>query len=194
MPFENTTHNNELILTIILDTQDTVSTQVGTNFSTGYSTVTTTTPDAGTIAIIVSLSVIALAIGGFVLWWKKRRGSNDCDFENGETGTTCKKRILASIQNFCFPPSTEQPNNGRRGSASSMGSSALPANPQNGISRIMEQETVAKKTKLSYPAIGKGRYGAVYLGDLYGDKVAVKIFTSKEEASWFREVRIYQTG
>ncbi|EDV26859.1 uncharacterized protein TRIADDRAFT_22033 [Trichoplax adhaerens] len=65
--------------------------------------------------------------------------------------------------------------------------------PRNGISRIMEQETVAKKTKISYPAIGKGRYGAVYLGNLHGDNVAVKIFTSKEEASWSREVRIYQT-
>ena len=99
----------------------------------------------------------------------------------------------STIQNFCFPPSIGESSNGRRDSTSSMGSSALPES-RNGISRIMEQQTVAKKTKLSYPAIGKGRYGAVYLGDLHGDKVAVKIFTSKEEASWSREVRIYQTG
>ena len=41
--------------------------------------------------------------------------------------------------------------------------------------------------------IGKGRYGEVWMGRWRGEKVAVKVFFSTEEASWFRETEIYQT-
>lgn len=41
--------------------------------------------------------------------------------------------------------------------------------------------------------IGKGRYGEVWLGRWRGEKVAVKVFLTREEASWFRETEIYQT-
>lgn len=41
--------------------------------------------------------------------------------------------------------------------------------------------------------IGKGRYGEVWLGRWRGEKVAVKVFFTREEASWFRETEIYQT-
>jgi len=41
--------------------------------------------------------------------------------------------------------------------------------------------------------IGKGRYGEVWRGRWRGENCAVKIFSSREERSWFREVEIYQT-
>lgn len=41
--------------------------------------------------------------------------------------------------------------------------------------------------------IGKGRYGEVLMGRWRGEKVAVKVFFTTEEASWFRETEIYQT-
>ena len=42
-------------------------------------------------------------------------------------------------------------------------------------------------------SVGKGRYGEVWKGRWRGEYVAVKIFLSTEEASWFRETELYQT-
>ncbi len=44
---------------------------------------------------------------------------------------------------------------------------------------------------LSFP--GKGRYGEVWRGQWQGENVAVKIFSSRDEKSWFRETEIYNT-
>lgn len=49
---------------------------------------------------------------------------------------------------------------------------------------------------LSNPVIlhpGKGRYGEVWRGTWMGESVAVKIFSSRDEQSWFRETEIYNT-
>lgn len=40
---------------------------------------------------------------------------------------------------------------------------------------------------------GKGRYGEVWRGLWHGESVAVKIFSSRDEQSWFRETEIYNT-
>ncbi|XP_057243079.1 serine/threonine-protein kinase receptor R3 [Malurus melanocephalus] len=40
---------------------------------------------------------------------------------------------------------------------------------------------------------GKGRYGEVWRGVWHGESVAVKIFSSRDEQSWFRETEIYNT-
>ena len=40
---------------------------------------------------------------------------------------------------------------------------------------------------------GKGRYGEVWRGLYQGESVAVKIFSSRDEASWARESEIYNT-
>ncbi len=40
--------------------------------------------------------------------------------------------------------------------------------------------------------IGKGRYGEVWRGLWHGESVAVKIFFSRDEASWTRETEIYR--
>lgn len=40
---------------------------------------------------------------------------------------------------------------------------------------------------------GKGRYGEVWRGTWMGESIAVKIFSSRDEQSWFRETEIYNT-
>ncbi|XP_030341820.1 activin receptor type-1 isoform X4 [Strigops habroptila] len=40
---------------------------------------------------------------------------------------------------------------------------------------------------------GKGRYGEVWRGQWQGENVAVKIFSSRDEKSWFRETELYNT-
>ncbi|XP_064118913.1 bone morphogenetic protein receptor type-1B-like [Macrobrachium nipponense] len=54
------------------------------------------------------------------------------------------------------------------------------------------QRTIAKQIQLLH-SVGKGRYGEVWLGQWRGEKVAVKVFFTTDEASWFRETEIYQT-
>lgn len=57
---------------------------------------------------------------------------------------------------------------------------------------VQVQRTIAKQINLVH-SVGKGRYGEVWLGRWRGEKVAVKIFFTTDEASWFRETEIYQT-
>src|SRR5699024_9344424 len=61
-----------------------------------------------------------------------------------------------------------------------------------GIMRLV-QKTLAREITLDSTPIGTGRYGEVYHGKRRGDDVAVKIFYSREEASWKREIEIYTT-
>lgn len=57
---------------------------------------------------------------------------------------------------------------------------------------LLVQRTLAKQIDLKN-CIGQGRYGEVWKGILHYDEVAVKIFISRDEASWQREVEIYST-
>ncbi|EMP26535.1 Bone morphogenetic protein receptor type-1A [Chelonia mydas] len=57
---------------------------------------------------------------------------------------------------------------------------------------IAVQRTIAKQIQM-VRQVGKGRYGEVWMGKWRGEKVAVKVFFTTEEASWFRETEIYQT-
>lgn len=54
------------------------------------------------------------------------------------------------------------------------------------------QRTIAKQITL-IQSIGKGRYGEVWRAKWRGEDVAVKVFFTTEEASWFRETELYQT-
>ncbi len=54
------------------------------------------------------------------------------------------------------------------------------------------QRSIAQQINLEQ-VIGQGRYGEVHLGNWRGQKVAVKIFQTRDEESWFRESEIYQT-
>ena len=54
------------------------------------------------------------------------------------------------------------------------------------------QRTLAREIDLE-KEIGTGRYGTVHRGKWREDYVAVKIFSTSDERSWFREIDIYQT-
>ncbi|XP_063808856.1 serine/threonine-protein kinase receptor R3-like isoform X2 [Pseudophryne corroboree] len=57
---------------------------------------------------------------------------------------------------------------------------------------FLVQRTVARQVTL-LKCVGKGRYGEVWRGTWQGENVAVKIFSSRDEQSWFRETEIYNT-
>ncbi len=57
---------------------------------------------------------------------------------------------------------------------------------------LLVQRTIARTIVLQ-ESIGKGRFGEVWRGKWRGEDVAVKIFSSRDERSWFREAEIYQT-
>ncbi|XP_077184724.1 activin receptor type-1-like isoform X2 [Paroedura picta] len=57
---------------------------------------------------------------------------------------------------------------------------------------FLVQRTVARQITL-VECVGKGRYGEVWRGAWHGENVAVKIFSSRDEQSWFRETEIYNT-
>lgn len=57
---------------------------------------------------------------------------------------------------------------------------------------LLIQRTIAKQVSL-HECIGKGRYGEVWMGLWHGERVAVKIFFSRDEESWKRETEIYST-
>ncbi|XP_072434424.1 TGF-beta receptor type-1-like [Chiloscyllium punctatum] len=58
---------------------------------------------------------------------------------------------------------------------------------------LLIQRTVAR-TIVLHEIVDKGQFVEVWHGKWHGDDVAVKIFSSCKEWSWFREVEIYQTG
>lgn len=57
---------------------------------------------------------------------------------------------------------------------------------------LLVQRSIAGQISL-HELIGKGRYGEVWKGSYKCDEVAVKIFHTREEASWAHEVDIYKT-
>lgn len=57
---------------------------------------------------------------------------------------------------------------------------------------LLVQRTIAKQIQM-VKSVGKGRYGEVWLAKWREERVAVKVFFTTEEASWFRETEIYQT-
>ncbi|XP_042319284.1 activin receptor type-1C isoform X6 [Sceloporus undulatus] len=57
---------------------------------------------------------------------------------------------------------------------------------------LLVQRTIARTIVLQ-ELVGKGRFGEVWRGKWCGEDVAVKIFSSRDERSWFREAEIYQT-
>ena len=57
---------------------------------------------------------------------------------------------------------------------------------------LLVQRTIAKQIQFR-EIVGRGRYGEVWKAQWRGEDVAVKVFFTTDEASWFRETEIYQT-
>ena len=57
---------------------------------------------------------------------------------------------------------------------------------------LLVERSIARQVCL-VNCVGKGRFGEVWRGRWRGENVAVKIFSSRDEKSWFRESEIYQT-
>jgi len=57
---------------------------------------------------------------------------------------------------------------------------------------LLMQRSIAQQINLKQ-IIGQGRFGEVHLGQWRGEAVAVKIFSTRDEESWFRESEVYQT-
>ena len=57
---------------------------------------------------------------------------------------------------------------------------------------LLVQRTIAKQIHFNL-IVGQGRYGEVWRAQWRGEDVAVKVFFTTDEASWFRETEIYQT-
>ena len=57
---------------------------------------------------------------------------------------------------------------------------------------LLMQRSIAQQIVLKH-IIGQGRFGEVHLGQWRSENVAVKIFSTRDEESWFRESEIYQT-
>ncbi|KAL6081147.1 hypothetical protein STEG23_032838 [Scotinomys teguina] len=59
-------------------------------------------------------------------------------------------------------------------------------------SPLLVRRTVTRTIELQ-ESIGKGQFGKVWRGKWWEGEIAVKIFSSREECSWFQETDIYQT-
>lgn len=72
-------------------------------------------------------------------------------------------------------------------------SSARFLNMLKSIDAIYEMYFWLRPVNVCHRCAGKGRYGEVWRGQWQGENVAVKIFSSRDEKSWFRETEIYNT-
>ncbi|XP_013392464.1 bone morphogenetic protein receptor type-1B [Lingula anatina] len=120
------------------------------------------------IVVTVTFCLICIIITGTCLYFRFKRQ---------------QKRHLEEAEREQFIPAGESLKELIEQSQSSGSGSGLP---------LLVQRTIAKQINL-VKSIGKGRYGEVWMGKWRGEKVAVKIFFTTEEASWFRETELYQT-
>lgn len=125
-------------------------------------------PSPHYVALLVSVVVCILLFSGLLVFiygtYKKREKSR-------------KPRLMDSMCGSQVSPLAELVEQ------SSGSGSGLP---------LLVQRTIAKQIQM-VRSVGKGRYGEVWLAKWRDEKVAVKIFFTTEEASWFRETEIYQT-
>ena len=148
---------------------------------------------------VISLFVLVLAVSLYILWRRSRLhqgfkgkdslcicciGTYDSKKEGyhqveiKESSSTVQAVQPAGIQAVTGSELNDYLTNTNSGSGS-----GLP---------LLVQRSVARQVTL-LNTIGQGRFGEVWKGEWRGEFVAVKIFSSIDEKSWFREVEIFQT-
>ncbi|KAJ8318146.1 hypothetical protein KUTeg_003237 [Tegillarca granosa] len=95
-----------------------------------------------------------------------------------------KEGILNKTDDLCDPMIPSYGNSFKGHDEGSSGSGS-------GIPHLV-QRTIARQIHL-VKSVGKGRYGEVWKGKWRDEDVAVKIFFTTDERSWFRETELYQT-
>ncbi|EDO30434.1 predicted protein [Nematostella vectensis] len=129
---------------------------------------------AEVVAMIVSpVLVICLATVSIIYCYQKRNPQRQCILNDGSESP--EEVLIPAGKSLCDLITNADISTGS--------GSGLP---------LLVQRTVARQIT-PIELIGSGRYGDVYRGQWRGEDVAVKIFSSREECSWFREAQIYQT-
>lgn len=134
--------------------------------------------DHTTEGILVAVSLVVVL--AFVVW---------IVFKRLGIFTRCKKKSgpLAALKEPFLPAiivGNKSPKDDLYlGDESSGSGSGLPKLVQQTVSRQVQKSII----------IGQGRYGKVWLGKWRGEPVALKMFNTTEEASWRREIEIYET-
>uniref|UniRef100_A0A8K9WWK8 receptor protein serine/threonine kinase n=1 Tax=Oncorhynchus mykiss TaxID=8022 RepID=A0A8K9WWK8_ONCMY len=125
------------------------------------------------MALLISVTVCSIILALIVMFCYFR-------YKRQESGP---RYSIGLEQNESYIPPGESLRDLIEQSQSSGSGSGLP---------LLVQRTIAKQIQM-VKQIGKGRYGEVWMGKWRGERVAVKVFFTTEEASWFRETEIYQT-
>ncbi|XP_037046241.1 TGF-beta receptor type-1 isoform X2 [Bradysia coprophila] len=117
-----------------------------------------------------TLLICVLGLSSYWLFQRRKRVSNERPFIQDDS--VCDPILNGNTIQDIIEMTT-----------SGSGSAGLP---------LLVQRSIARQIQL-IEVIGKGRFGEVWRGRWRGEYVAVKIFSSREECSWFREAEIYQT-
>lgn len=125
------------------------------------------------VAVSLLLLIVAVCLFGLILFLRLRR--THCKLKNAEDHDVTMLKV----------PSGDDPTYGDIFDefCTSGSGTGLP---------YLVQRTMARQISL-VECVGKGRYGEVWRGTWMGESVAVKIFSSRDEQSWFRETEIYNT-
>ncbi|XP_035914613.1 TGF-beta receptor type-1 isoform X3 [Anopheles stephensi] len=126
------------------------------------------------VLLLAALAVTLIAVFSVLFYGRRKRNSGARQILPEDSVCGASYPILnghTTIQDFIEL------------TTSGSGSAGLP---------LLVQRSIARQIQL-VEVIGKGRFGEVWRGRWRGENVAVKIFSSREECSWFREAEIYQT-
>ncbi|XP_076814342.1 bone morphogenetic protein receptor type-1B-like [Clavelina lepadiformis] len=140
------------------------------------------------IVIAVSVLIFFFIFGGFITLYclrlcrreSERRRQIEVENRHGE----CP--VIYGDKRHCLQNGKHKAIRDMMDEWSSLGMSSGSGMP------LLVQRTISKQVEI-VGDIGAGRYGTVKLGKWREEKVAIKIFFSKDEDSWFRETEIYQT-
>lgn len=114
------------------------------------------------------------------MYYYKKTFTKSHHYSQTELERIEKEHINIDDQQYTTPSNNLQSQDGFDGSGSGSG---YP---------LLVQRTFSKQIELK-ECIGKGRYGEVWKGVFHSEEVAVKIFFSRDEPSWKREIEIYST-